>query len=225
MYHLHKNAIMKKSIIFILATCILIGAKAQNPTVIEKSAPKSNNTLPSSGTLGSNSGVNPAGNPGTIINYSSNSAAQNNKLAPNPNIEPGTFLTSSPQGSIIITPVAKANATTQTSSIPVTEAVVKTSPKDTTNNSISKPSPVKRKEIIVTEKPVTVTDGAKPIPAYTVLLGNYVSKDIITKIKAKYGNTLYDVRAVKIASTREIAYMVRLLNNGELVTEMYYDEQ
>src|SRR4051812_2764246 len=95
---------MKKAILILSLIITFYHLEAQNTPVVEKAAPKSNNALPSNGTMGSNSGVNPAGNPGTIISYSGNSNSVNTKLAPNPNVEPGTFLTSSPEGTVMSIP-------------------------------------------------------------------------------------------------------------------------
>ncbi len=216
---------------------------AQNAPVVEKAAPKSNNTLPSHGTLGSNSGVNPAGNPGTIISYSGNSNSINTKTEPNPNIEPGTFLTSSPQGTVMripgvnnpniqAAPVAAPVAVVE--SKPVQPAPVQTAtsatlnPPTAVNNNIETINSTSTLTSSSPEKTTTIvmTDNiGKQIPAYTPITGNYVPQEIINKVKTKYGDVVYDIKAARIVSNNKIVYIVRLSENGKLRNELFVDEQ
>ena len=227
---------MKKILIVFLALNGSFGLLAQNAPVVEKAAPKSNNTLPSGGTLGANSGVNPMGNPGTIANSSATSSAVNNTVAPHPNVEPGTFLSSSPQGTVTgtigngngktqltttVTPSGTVTGVVNTASEP---AVTKT---PVVTNSTSKKTPAIKASSEPTPKnnPVTVKNKEKEIPAYHPVLGNYVSEKTVTKIKNKYGGSVYDIRTIRIASTNQLAYIVRLLEDGKLRNELFFDEQ
>lgn len=230
---------MKRSIILIIAIityCYCL--QAQNPPVNEKGAPQSNNDLPSAGTQGSNSGVNPMGNPGTIINSSDNSSVINSSLPPNPNIEPGTLLNSSIQGTAVTgTPVNNGaavknnNAATVTNSGTVTNVVnepVAVRPVTDTNPPFvkNKPRPLPPMAGGVRENPGTVTEMGNEMPAYAhPVLRNYIPEQIVNTLKAKYGNNLYDIRTIKVAPDDKTAYMVRLLEDGKLREELYYDNQ
>lgn len=222
---------MKKIFIFLFAFNTSIQLLAQNAPVVEKAAPKSNNALPSGGTLGTNSGVNPMGNPGTIANSSATSSAVNNTIAPHPNVEPGTFLSSSPQGTVTGT-ITTQSATTVTSTGTVTAVVntpeVPTVPKTTVSTAppVIKVPVVKVSTVPASKNnPVTVKGKGNLIPAYHPVLGNYVSEQTVSKIKAKYGSAVYDIRTIRIASTNQLAYIVRLLEEGKLRNELFYDEQ
>lgn len=243
---------MKKSIIltFVILTAYYINA--QNPPVVEKAAPKSNNTLPSNGTLGSNSGVNPVGNPGTIISYSGNSNSINSKVAPNPNVEPGVFLSSSPNGTVTNTTVtsgtnvqrtttATGNGGTITTTLstspippPVTK-IKKVAPAPNidppvANNPILPAAPAnkikpQRRTKSTTNKPENVVVIEKGIPAYSAVLSNFIPEAVVNKIKSKYGTSVYDIKTVRVALSNKIAYLVRLAENGNFRNELFYDEQ
>ena len=231
---------MKRIITILAAFCISLSLFAQNTPVVEKAAPQSNNTLPSGGTLGSNSGVNPMGNPGTIANSSGNSSSINNTLAPHPNIEPGTFLNSSPEGTVITTTISNGTVSQKTAIVNnnsgTSAAAVKDSAGVTVKNTSPVTKPVVKDEVVIKTAPpinpapdikkdnIPVSNKGKTIPAYTPLLGNYVSESTINKIKTKFGPSVYDVRTVKMNSTSKIAYIVRLVENGKFRTELYYDE-
>ena len=231
---------MKRTVQLLCFIFLSLHVIAQNTPVVEKGAPSSNNTLPSNGTLGSNSGVNPMGNPGTIISNGGNNSA-NSTLTPHPNVEPGTFLTSSPQGTVTTTTVTTGTVTQKTAAVSGTTGTVTAVVKDSTEIAIAKKAPVTRspeKESIVIKstpeatvsapvpanKQLTVTDKGKSIPAYTPVRGNYVSERIINNINTKYGGDVYDIRTVRIAANNKIAYIVRLVQNGKFKSEVYYDE-
>ena len=243
---------MKKSILFLLIISSLSYVKAQNTPVVEKAAPQSNNALPSGGTLGSNSGVNPMGNPGTIANSSGSNSAINSTLAPHPNIEPGTFLSSSPEGTVVTTTITNGSTVTKTATTTTTngnvtavvnepvkaavqepvavEPITAVSPAVVAKTEVSpSPVPIAKNKSVSTrsagakDKLVTITDRGKTV-TYKPLLTNYVSEKVVNKIKEKYGADVYDIRTVRIASTNKIAYLVRLLDDGKLKSELYYDE-
>lgn len=65
----------------------------------------------------------------------------------------------------------------------------------------------------------------KALPAYSPLLSNYISKEVIEKIKTKYGAAVYDIKTVRVVKTNKLAYLVRLSENGSFRNELYYDEQ
>ena len=97
---------MKNLILPIVFFCISIKIGAQNNTNPNGgSTPVSNPTLQSatSNSNNSNSGVNANGNPGTILNSSSNSSSGGFKT-PTPPLEPGTRLNSTGTNEVI--PVA-----------------------------------------------------------------------------------------------------------------------
>ncbi len=209
---------------------------AQNPTVVEKSAPRSNNTLPDPG-LSSNSGINPMGNPGTMNSSTSSSAATNQTLESHPNIEPGTFLTSSPGGTVssfvsINGPVVQKTATAVNNTGGTT--VVSTADNGNTIITVKKsPDPVivaktlpdarpNNTQVINTE--LAINSKAKVMPGgYTPVLGNYVPTETINRIKNKYGNTVYDIRTVKVSATNKIGYIVRIVEDGKFRDELYFD--
>ena len=227
---------MKRSAVFLFISCICTFLHAQNPPVTEKGAPQSNNTLPSGGTLGSNSGVNPMGNPGTIINNAGNNTS-NNTLAPHPNIESGTRLTSSPEGTVVTTTVTSGTAVQKTAVASTPAGTVKATVVDTSatrNNTavVNTAATTPREHPKKSAPPVVTAEvAAKPlikdnksIPAYSPVLGNYVPEQTINKIKSKYGTSVYDVRTVRIASNNKIAYIVRIVENGQFKSELFYDE-
>lgn len=251
---------MKKYILLAAIIFTSFYSKAQNAPVVEKSAPKSNNGLSSGGTLGSNSGVNPNGNPGTILSYSGNSNSINSRLEASPNIEPGVFLSSSPEGTVRVTTVTNGTDVRQSTSVVTNGSSVTTSTENGQNvpvtaqsntpavigqtnsnapviyNTIktaTKPAKaVKEEQPVVTipkeepAKPIAAApkDMGKKLPAFSPVLSNYVPEQVITKIKNKYGPSVYDIKTVKIVSTNKIAYMVRLVENGKFKDELYYDE-
>ncbi|MFT3912170.1 MAG: hypothetical protein QM737_22275 [Ferruginibacter sp.] len=155
---------MKKSIILIGVIMLSLCVEAQNPPVVEKAAPKSNNTLPSNGTLGSNSGVNPAGNPGTIISYSGNSNSINNIATPNPLVEKGVFLSSSPDGTVTNTTVTNGANVQRYTTITSNGAAI-----TTTVETVSKPSapPVNPEPAPAPNPnpPVATNNATPPAPA------------------------------------------------------------
>lgn len=225
---------MKIVPIFFLAFSITIQASAQNTPVQEKGAPESNNALPSNGTLGSKSGVNPMGNPGTIANSSASNSAVNSGVAPHPNVEPGVFLSSSPEGTVIGTTVNTGNGTVRQASTvsnagTVTAAVVEEQ-KTTATPKVTAPTTAPAAITVVEPAPakatVTVTATPAPkLPAYTPLRGNFISEQALAAINAKYGASVYDIRAIRIESTRKVAYIVRLLDDGKLRSELFSEQQ
>lgn len=231
---------MKKTIILICISIALNNAIAQNPPVVEKAAPRSNNLLPSNGTLGSNSGVNPAGNPGTIINYSANSNAINSRVTPNPNVEKGVFLNSSPEGTVITTTVTNgADVQTATTSVvngsAVTTREQEVKPiQDVTPHGAPPPNPtpaIDTKSSIPPTPPVATTgmktkveENSKGLPAYSPVRGNFIPEEVIKKIKSKYGGTVYDIKTVRVVKSNKIAYLIRVYENGNFRNEMFYDE-
>ncbi len=228
---------MKRIIFIIIISLGGYFSSAQNTPVVEKAAPKSNNALPSGGTLGSNSGVNPMGNPGTITNYSSNSNAVNDKLEASPNIEPGVFLNSSPQGTFRGTTVTNGGVvqqqTTVTNNGAAITAVVEKKVADTATKlnvavSTAKPSVPATEVSIVpvnasVDKTVKVTtkSGTKKQVRVVPVLGNYVPETIVENIKAKYGSAVYSIIAVRVATSTKISYLVKLLKDGKTSMELY----
>ena len=229
---------MKNIILITLISFSGLFSFAQNTPVVETSAPKSNNALPSGGTLGSNSGVNPMGNPGTISNYSSNSNAINDKLEASPNIEPGVFLNSSPEGTFRSTTVTNAGVVQQQTTVTnngaaITTVVEKKLPDTSTKlKAVAKtkavPSvPVSDVSIVPVnasvEKTVKITtkSGAKKQVRIVPVLGNYVPENIVENIKTKYGTAVYSIIAVRVASSKKVSYLVRLLQDGKSSSELY----
>lgn len=224
-----------KSIILVTIICLsVLFSAAQNSPVVETSAPKSNNALPSGGTLGSNSGVNPMGNPGTISNYSSNSNAINDKLEASPNIEPGVFLNSSPQGtfrSATVTngAVVQQQTTVTNNGAAITTVVEKKMPQ----------APAKAKAVVTSSSPatavsivpvnatvektvkVTAKNGTKKQVRIVPVLGNYVPESVVENIKAKYGDAVYSIIAVRVAASKKVSYLVKLLQDGKSSAELY----
>lgn len=226
---------------FVILSLLIAGSlNAQNTPVVEKSAPESNNALPSGGSLGSQSGVNPMGNPGTIANSAASSSGANSAIAPHPNSEPGVFLTSSPEGTVTGTTTTinnqKVEAARVVTSTGTVTAVVKeptpaaptpaVKPITTTRarRSVDVSSPTPKKVVPVAAAPAPVKAVTKPLPAYKPVLGNYVSEATIDKINAKYGAAVYDIRAVRLANSNKIAYIVRLRDNDTLRNELFYED-
>ena len=201
---------------------------SQNMPVQEKGAPESNNTLPSNGTLGSKSGVNPMGNPGTIANSSASNSAVNSGVAPHPNVEPGVFLSSSPEGTVMGTTVTTNAGTVKQAATVTTTGTVTAVVKEGKPSVSKKETPAAAAPAITVVDPaparptVTVTATPAPkLPAYTPLRGNFISEQALAAINAKYGASVYDIRAVRIESTRKVAYIVRLLEDGKLRSELF----
>ena len=64
----------------------------------------------------------------------------------------------------------------------------------------------------------------KNIPAYSPLLSNYIPEEVINKIKNKYGPSVYDIKTVRLVKENKLAYLVRLSENGNFKSEIYYDQ-
>lgn len=231
---------MKKPMILLFTLITFCYADAQNPPLVEKAAPKSNAALPSNGTLGSNSGVNPAGNPGTIVSYSGNSNSINTKVTPNPNIEPGVFLSSSPEGAVTTTTVVNnsnversstvtvngstVTATTQSQGQPIKEEVAHAAPQPNPNPPASTSTTMPPTAPVANSGMTVTTEKSKSLPAYSPLLSNYIPEEVIKKIKSKFGGTVYDIKTVRLVKTNQIAYLVRLSENGVFRNEIFYNE-
>ncbi|MBS1741648.1 MAG: hypothetical protein JST81_01325 [Bacteroidetes bacterium] len=203
---------MKKTAFILTFLLLHIISDAQNPPVIEKAAPKSNNLLPSNGTLGSNSGVNPAGNPGTIINYSANSNSINNKLAPNPNVEKGVYLSSSPEGTVYTTTVTTGQSTTET-----TTAVSNGAATTIVSEPVRQPAATINREPLpepVKSPMVTTITETPKTPQYKPVLSNYIPAEVVKQINEKYGSSVYDITTMRNNKTKNIVYLVRLSDNG-----------
>lgn len=225
---------MKSVILVTIISLTAFITSAQNSPVVETSAPKSNNALPSGGTLGSNSGVNPMGNPGTISNYSSNSNAINDKLEASPNIEPGVFLDSSPQGTFRSTTVTNGGVVQQQTTVTNNGAVIST----VVEKKIPE-TPAKIKAAVAASSPatdisivpinatvektvkITTRNGTKKQVRIVPVLGNYVPESIVENIKAKYGDAVYSIIAVKVAASKKVSYLVKLLQDGKSSSELY----
>ncbi|MEO8769863.1 MAG: hypothetical protein ABI402_07255 [Ferruginibacter sp.] len=243
---------MKKTIIVLSIIVAGYYSQAQNTIVDPKGTPTSNKDLPSNNPgLGSNSGVNPAGSPGTITGNTGNSNSINNQTTPNPNIEKGVFLNSSPGGTVYSNPVpAGSNVQSSTSAVgtnggTITVNEIKTDtvaalPVATTTVPPSNP-PVVKKRSLPSTTPVakagiktktkkentaknTTAVKEKAVPAYSPLLSNYISQEVINKIKTKYGPSVYDIKTVRVVKNNKLAYLVRISENGTFRNELYYDE-
>lgn len=61
--------------------------------------------------------------------------------------------------------------------------------------------------------------GWRTDPPSLPVIGTNVSPDVVTVIKSKYGNNIYDIKKIRITSGQD-AYAVRVMENGAYTT--YY---
>ena len=65
---------------------------------------------------------------------------------------------------------------------------------------------------------IVLMTGWRTDPAILPVVGNGVSADVVTVVKTKYGDNVYDIKKIKITSGD--AYAVRVMENGQYYT--YY---
>lgn len=65
---------------------------------------------------------------------------------------------------------------------------------------------------------IVLMTGWRTDPAILPVVGNGVSADVVTAVKTKYGDNVYDIKKIKITSGD--AYAVRVMENGQYYT--YY---
>lgn len=187
---------------------------------------KPGTTILNSNSNNSNSGVNPNGNPGTILYNNSNSNAANAGL-----IQPNTAITTT----VITHPVSTPIVTRETE-LPIAG--------DNGRNKVITSTAVNPNEPVVTTVE-TIPTSVQPVvnnnlnPAVVKLLGStntglntinnapvlssYIPAEIITRLKSVYGNKLYDITMMKKSDSRFL-YIIRVRENGAYITH-YLDEK
>jgi hypothetical protein len=187
-------------------------------------------TLPNNGTNGdrvtnapltsnnSNSGVNPNGNPGTIISITATSQGSGNRLlqpsAPPPvpvyhntnRVTPNTIATN---------PGVSATTTTTVSEsrLPVNSTI--------TTGEITEPAD---RNITINTSNTTIVSGTVK-PGLTQSTGSpqlttWVSDEILNKLRKKFGNGLYDVTMLKTKVGNQNTYIVRIQKDGVYTTQV-----
>ena len=93
---------------------------------------------------------------------------------------------------------------------------VKIKTKDNSNEMKSAPA-TPTTTTVTTANPNSATivlmTGWRTDPAVLPVVGNDVSADVVTAVKTKYGDNVYDIKKVKISSGD--AYAVRVMENGQ----------
>lgn len=222
MQFLPKFLFMKHLFLFSLITIVSIGGFAQ----VNNNQYKPGTTVLNSNSNNSNSGVNPNGNPGTILYNNSNSNAVNGGL-----IQPNTAITTT----VITHPVSSPIVTRETEK-PVSG--------DNGNNKVVTSTAVNPNEQVVTTVETVEIQGTAEIknnlnPAVVKLVGStstglntinnapvlssYIPTEIITRLKSVYGNKLYDITMMK-KSDSKFLYIIRVKENGAYITH-YLDEK
>lgn len=219
---------MKKIYIIL---CMTLGSMPMMAQTNSLDQNKPGTTILNSTSNNSMSGVNPNGNPGTIIYNSSNSNAVNNTLI-TPNTPVTTTIISTPNNSPIVTRdnniIPAGNPTTI---ITTTTAI---------NPNVSSKTAVKTtiEEPVSVEQPVTIGNEISPTTVVQVrgntlnglsknnvspVLVNYIPEIIVTKLKNRYSDNLYDITMLKKSGNRSL-YIVRVKGNTGYIT-YYLDEE
>lgn len=225
-----KNDLMKKTIVFLVMSMYIGNITAQTDPLNQT---KPGTTVLNSTSNNSVSGVNPNGNPGTILYNNSNSSAVNYTLI-SPNKTVTTTIISTPNSSPIVT---RDNVTVQAAN-PNAVKVISSSainPNTTATTAVETridPQPGKQQNTtgqpIRTDENLTVVNitgntetGLKPISNSPVLV-NYIPEIIITKLKNTYADKLYDITMLKKSNNKSL-YIVRVQGSTGYIT-YYLDE-
>ena len=207
------NPIMKKITFLIISSLFVLAIKAQtNETPLQNRNSKTNiNTTNNN----SNSGVNPNGNPGTIISSSAISGGN-----PPSNVSPYPV---SPPSPVFTTPVV-TDVVTETSQPQVVEvaeaAPVKKDKVTKEPKRIADPLEVvevKRVNTLGADmKVVHITSGNKQ--TFRPVYQTFIPQNIVEDIKKKYGDNVYDIILLNSKTGKQV-YIVRVMENGVFRTE------
>ena len=212
--------------VFILNSGLFAQNTGSTPPVQNPNTGSNVNTT----TNNSNSGVNPNGNPGTIINNTSNSNSTNNTLT-NQNIQPVNSINNTPvilgsnppdnqwnsnQQLTTIPPVLVDSTYRNAGSIPV----VSISAINVTSNAGTNPMPYNRSAPV---RKVNADGSARAAGLQTFaaipLMSTYIPEIALNEIVSRYVDTVYDITKVKQAPDQYV-YLVRIEENGVYKTEM-----
>ena len=202
---------MKKlNLVILFLLCIGV-AQAQDERPVENRNTKSNiNTTNNN----SNSGVNPNGNPGTII---SNSAISGGN--PPSNISP---YTPTPPSQYYNEPEVR-NAIREENKTEIVEQTPVKAPTPTVN---SKPKAIAEHLEVVEIKRVNTLGGEmkvvniQPIKKqnFRPVYQTYIPQNIVDDIKKKFGDNVYDIILLNSKTGKQV-YIVRVMENGVFRTE------
>ncbi|MEO6490427.1 MAG: hypothetical protein ABIO04_10840 [Ferruginibacter sp.] len=210
----------------IFCTLSIMVFSQANPT----SQNKPGTTILNSSSNNSVSGVNPNGNPGTILYNNSNSSAVNNTLI-SPNTPVTTTIISTPNNTPVVTretPVIPPGngSTVITSTTTVNPNVSATTAVQTRIDNPAYPSsgvadndnPISKSNPTVVQVTGNTLTGLKPGYSTSPVLVNYVPEIIITKLRNTYADKLYDITMLKKSGNQ--LYIVRVKEAGGYIT--YY---
>lgn len=112
--------------------------------------------------------------------------------------------------------------TTDTMNTKRTKVKIKTRGKEDDMTTAASTS-MKTSTMVTTANPTSATivlmTGWRTDPASLPVVGTGVSADVVTTLKTKYGDTIYDIRKIRTTSGQD-AYAVRVMENGQY--NIYY---
>ena len=155
----------------------------------------------------SNSGVNPNGNPGTIISSSAISGGNPpSSVSPYPHSPPSQYLQE----------VEVKDEITEVTPQPVESVPVKSITKE---QAVSEPLEVveiKRVDALGGDMKVVNIPNKKG--TYRPIYQTYIPQNIVQDIKKKFGDNVYDIVLLNSKSGKQV-YVVRIIENGVFRTE------
>lgn len=221
---------------------------AQNGTT-GSTKPVSNPDLPNniSSSNNSNSGVNPNGNPGTIINATANGNSMNQGLIQPVGVPPAPAYYNLPPDTVPV----RARVNYNDSVTMVMNADTLTSQAFVPGDSILiEPEFTPADAPVIMDTQNIVTSGVAPVQnlktgmessnmeyagftetqliglnRYAALpqLSTWVPENIVSTLSSRYGNNLYDITMVKSSEENKHHYIVRTQENGLFTTHIIHD--
>ncbi|MEO5966619.1 MAG: hypothetical protein ABIP69_00030 [Ferruginibacter sp.] len=202
---------MKKITFLIFSSVLFMSANAQsNETPLQNKNTKTNiNTTNNN----SNSGVNPNGNPGTIISSSAISGGNPpTNVSPYPVSSPSPALTT-PVVTNVATEVSEPQVVEVVEAVPVKTDVIKDPKRITDPLEVVE---VKRVSTLGSDmKVVNITSGNKQ--TFRPVYQTFIPKNIVEDIKKKYGDNVYDIILLNSKTGKQV-YVVRVMENGAFRT-------
>lgn len=200
---------MKKIILSVFILITSGNVISQNNKVLQNNNTKTNiNTTNNN----SNSGVNPNGNPGTIISSSAISGAQPpTTTSPYPPTQTSQYFTD-----------VQENLPLTNDTVVATEPLPQVAKVPETTNQPEELKVVEVKRVSKTGdnmKTVKVFTGDKK--TFVPVNQTYIPNNVVQDIKKKFGDNVYDIVLLKSKDGKQV-YVVRIAENGVFRTETFY---
>jgi hypothetical protein len=228
-----------KNILTTIFFCASVSVYAQNGTT-GSTKPVSNPDLPNnlSSSNNSNSGVNPNGNPGTIINATANSNSTNQGLIQPIGVPPTPAYYNLPPDTVplrtwintndSVNMVMNADTLTSQAFVPGDSILIEPefTPADapvimdTQNIVTSGVAPQNNNTGMENNKAMEYSGFSETqligLTRYAALpqLSTWVPENVVSSLSSRYGNNLYDITMVKTAEDNKHHYIVRTQENG-----------